>query len=284
MEKSVERLVHEYDRKRRRAKIDRKLEYCKAYEIKTHRKNTWVIIVSKAPSAEKYKGPETVSWDGLVYYRNALGLRVFKVNNLSGGFSVYNGHLFKRYNERLGLGLVKPVDIIKRFFCNNGYGLTKIIAKEGREFTIEVCRDGLLLGELYEGRMWHVHKTFISRDLARMDQDEVERELMDGLQNEIQTEMAFYTKEFSQSTLDYREEIVKGIQPEFFQKPDGIGTDHSQQSLPALLPLAFPKGTQSGFSELTALAITNWGRDLPPSLFTDEVRQTTPIRFHRLRP
>lgn len=269
MAKSVDRLVHEYDRKRRRAKIDKKLEYCSAYEIKTHRKNTWVVIVSKAPHAEKYKGPETVSWDGLVYYRNAQGLRVFKVNNLNQGFSVYNGHLFKRYNERLGLGLVKPVDIIKRFFCNNGYGLTRIVPQGDREFTIEVCRDGLLLGELYEDRMWHVHRTFISRNLTRMDQDEVERELLEGLEIEIRAEMAHYTKEFSRDTVRHKDEIIKGILPEHSQNPVGKGPGHPKQGLLDLLPPELPKRTQAGFSELTALAITNWGKDLPPSFFTD---------------
>jgi hypothetical protein len=269
MAKSVERLVHEYDRKRRRAKIDKRLEYCMAYEIKTHRKNTWVIIVSKNTSVEKYKGPESVAWDGLAYYWSAHGLRVIKLNNLNGGFSVYNGHLLKRYNERLGLGLVKPTDIIKCFFCNNGYGITKIIPKGNRNFTIEVCRDGLLLGEIYEDGQWHVHKTFISRDLTRVDQDDVERKLLDSLQFEIKAEIAYYKKEFSRSTLWYKDEIIKGIKPEFFQNPVGKGPDHAKQGSSDFPPPELPKRIQAGFSELSAMAITNWGRDLPPSFFTD---------------
>lgn len=269
MAKSVGRLVDEYDRRRRRAKIDRRLEYCKAYEIKTHRKNKWVVILSKNTAVEKYKGPESVAWDGVVYYWSAHGLRVIKLNNLNGGFSVYNGHLLKRYNERLGLGLVKPTDIIKCFFCNNGYGITKIIPKGNRNFTIEVCRDGLLLGELYEDGQWHVHKTFISRDLTRVDQDDVERKLLDSLQFEIQAEMAYYTKEFSRGTLRYKEEIIKGIKPEFFQHPAGKGPDYSKQGSSDFLPPELPKRIQAGFSELSALAITNWGRDLPPSFFRD---------------
>lgn len=269
MVKSLDRLVHEYDRHRRRAKIDKALEYGKAYEIKTHRKNTWVIILSKNPAHEKYKGLESVSWEGVVYYRNAQGLRVFGVNQQTQGISVYNGHLFMRYNERLGLGLVKPIDIIKRFFCNNGYALTRIIRKGDREYTIKVCRDGLLLGELYQDGKWQVNRTFISRDLARMDQDEVERDLLEGLENEIQKEMAHYTKGFSRHTMKFRDEIIKGIRPESYQKPAGKGPGHLEPSLAELLPPEFPKRTQAGFSELTALGITNFGKDLPDSFFEE---------------
>lgn len=269
MEKSVARLVHEYDRMRRRAKIDKRLEYPKAYEIKTHRKNTWVVIVSKSTKAEKYKGLESVFWDAVVYYRNAHGLRVFGLNHVNGGFSVYNGHLFKRYNERLELGLVKPIDIIKRFFCNNGYGLRKVVPKGDRELTIRVCRDGLLLGEMFEGGKWNVHRTFISRNLTRMDQDEVERDLLDSLQKEILTEMAYSTKGFCQDTVVHRDEIIKGIRPEFFQDPAGKDSDPIKQGIPDWLPPEFPKREGLSFSELSMLALTNWGRDLPLSLLKE---------------
>jgi hypothetical protein len=206
--KSMERFAMDYDRERRRDKIGKEITHSKVYPIKTKNKNIWLFILSKAPTEGKYKGMESINICSLVYYYNQTGLRVFKIIP-TGGLSVFNGHLFKRYNSRMILNLTNPLDIVKHFFINNGYSTAKVLPKDGRELVIGVCRDGILLGELNEGRTWLVYKTFITREDLRRDQETIEEELIDHLRDEITEEInnvAFNREEYF-----YKTDIFKGI-------------------------------------------------------------------------
>lgn len=114
IQKSLDRLANEYDRERRKNKVDKRETYSRAYPLKTNKKNTWIVFFSKAPAVNSYKGLADLNVLAIVYYHNLLGLRVFKLG-ASGGLVVYNGHLFQRYNERMGLNISNPVDIVKHF-------------------------------------------------------------------------------------------------------------------------------------------------------------------------
>jgi hypothetical protein len=206
--KSWERLSLSYDRDRRRLKVDKRSSYSKVYEIKTHKKNTWIFILSKAPAVEKYQGLRDINICSLVYYYNPTGLRVFKIMP-TGGLNVYNGHFFKRYNERMSLGLTTPLEIVKHFFINNGYSTIKILPKEDREFTLSVCKEGLLLGEIQEGRSWIVNKTFITRELSSGAQDEIEEELLKHLREGIEEEIT--KPDFNRDSYDYKTDIIKAL-------------------------------------------------------------------------
>jgi len=205
---SLERLHNEYNKQRRKNKVPKDKTYSVAYDIKTKKKNTWIFILSKAPSIQSYKGLESVNACCLVYYYNSEGIRVFKVRP-EGGLSVYNGHLFTRYNERMSLDLDKSIDIVKHFFINNGYSTSQILPKEGRDFFMSTCKDGLLLGELQEERSWMVNKTFINRDQLKPSQDELEVELIKSLQVQIETELN--KPEFNKMIHDYKTDVIKGI-------------------------------------------------------------------------
>jgi len=76
----------------------------------------------------------------------------------------------------MSLGISNSLDIVKEFFKNNGAFLSKIIENEGLMYTLSICRDGLLLGEIQ--KEWNVYKTFISKDLAREDQKEKEEKII----------------------------------------------------------------------------------------------------------
>jgi hypothetical protein len=206
--KSVERLGIEYDRERRKKKVDKKARYSVAYPIKTKRKDTWIVFLSKAPAVSVYKGEGDINVKAVVYYRNTVGLRVFSIG-ATGGLHVYNGHLFSRYRERIGLTLSDPVDVVKVFFMNNGYTQGQVIRKDGREYTLNVCRDGFLLGELQHGRRWLVHRTFISRDLTTPEQEEQEKNLIAHMQQEIIAELN--KPDFDEQAYNLRADIMKGI-------------------------------------------------------------------------
>jgi len=206
---TIERLAQTYDKERRRQKIGRELAFSKSYDIKTKKKNTWIFILSKAPADEKYKGLQSINVLSLVYYYSPLGLRVIKIMP-GGGLSVFNSHLFTRYKERLNLDIIKPLDLVKYFFINNGYFMAKVIPKDGRQFVLSVCNEGLLLGEM-QAAFWMVYKTFLTRELIKQDQTEAEAELMADLQADIQAELS--RTNFDKDSYFYKADILKGIRP-----------------------------------------------------------------------
>lgn len=184
-ETTAERLGDEYDRERRKLKISVIKTYPKVYPIKTASKNTWLLFLSKAPSLEKYKGKDSINVSYIVYYYNSKGLRV--IHRSSGKcLEIYNGHFFKRYNERMNLKLESPLDIVKSYFMYGSHSVYSIVTKNDKEYTIGISSEGILLGELRHNRLWLINKTFISRDLSRPSQDEVENELICSLQKEIE--------------------------------------------------------------------------------------------------
>jgi len=179
----LDTLAKDYDKNRRKFKFNKDRPFAKSYLVKSKRLNNWLFILDKAPSVS-YKDTGSINICSLVYYYTSSGLRVIKVMP-EGGLSVYNGHLFTRFNERLNLGLIEPLDIVKRFFSVNGYFISKVIPKGDREFTLSTCKEGLLLGELQEERTLLIHKTFINKDQLREEQKDIEQELIDNLQKEI---------------------------------------------------------------------------------------------------
>ena len=52
---TAERLGTEYDRERRKLRIETRKTYPKAYPIKTASKNTWLLFISKAPGMKNIK-------------------------------------------------------------------------------------------------------------------------------------------------------------------------------------------------------------------------------------
>lgn len=211
---TVQRLLNEYDRERRKLKIDKSRIYTKHYAIKTAQKNNWIIFIGKAPSKEKYKGIECANACCIVYYYTSKGFRAFCPSS-DEVFVVYNGHLFKRYNERLNLNLASTLDAAIHYFKYNCYLHPNLIEKNGQLYAIGFCRDGLLLGELKHNYVWLEWKTFVSRNLARADQDEMEKELFEQLKDHMETEIK---KEINDTTLlKIMHDKINGITGAFIQ-------------------------------------------------------------------
>jgi|SRR5690554_6030679 len=205
-ETSIHRFGIEYERMRRRLRVKNDEIYCKIFEIKSINKNKWMFFLSKAPSVEKFRNISDVNILELSYYNTAKGLRVFKTIP-TGGLIAYNGHLFNRYNERMSLGIIEPMEKVRHFFSNNGYSSYKIIEKDGKQFTIGTCKDGLLLGELKNN--WIVNNTFITKDLMYLEQDEIEASLIDSLKGSIM-ELAYMGVKDGYN-YNYYNDVIKGI-------------------------------------------------------------------------
>lgn len=181
---TILRLGEEYDRERRKLKIKKDSFYPKEYAIKTADKNNWIIFMHKGPGIEKYTGKNCIYMLSIVYFYSNKGLRVFyqASEDLLVGF---NSHFFKRYNERLGLNLSNPLDIVKEHFRKGVYSQVKLIRQPHRIHIIGFGIDGLRLGEVKYDMSYVEWKTFVSRDLTYPKQDKMEHELIEHLRIEI---------------------------------------------------------------------------------------------------
>ncbi len=181
---TIQRLVQEYDRERRKCKIDARRTYCRYYPIKTRAKNNWLIFLSKPPRCEKYAGLQGINICPIVYHYNKEGLRVFYWTG-DRFLVAYNHHFFSRYNERLGLQLNHPLDVVKEFFTKGIYYQQRGVEKGGKLYCIAITVDGLMLGRLQYDNTWIVWRTFVSKNLMYHEQDELEKALIENLREEI---------------------------------------------------------------------------------------------------
>jgi hypothetical protein len=182
---TIHRLAIEYDRERKKLKIDKARTYSRNYSVKTAGKNNWIIFLSKAPSSVKYNDKFCVNFICLTYYYNQKGLRFLLPTVKHGLLIVLNAHFFERYNERLGLNLSKHIDMVKHFFNYNTYSEPKLVEKEGRVYMVAVSKYGLMLGEKNCEDNIAIWKTFISPDIAGQNQNDLENDLLISLQLEI---------------------------------------------------------------------------------------------------
>ena len=75
-------------------------------------------------------------------------------------------HFFKRYNERLHLGLNEPSKVIKHFFRYNDYsriGFTDVL-EDGTRNIISVFESGITIGWQQDSTRTTQFKTFIAHD------------------------------------------------------------------------------------------------------------------------
>lgn len=205
------RLLKEYDRERKKLRIAKTEAYCKAYPIRTAAKNNWIVFIEKSPSAVCYKSLADAVCGCVLCHHSKNGLEVYR--QLGEGFAIemYYAHLFARYNERMHLNLSNTTDIIKTFFSNNGYTNADPIEKDGITHSYGVCKEGILLGVFKSDPMWLVHKTFISKDLKREDQDAKEREIMLDLQIDVVSKTRHFVQGITRKEIANTDAIYKQI-------------------------------------------------------------------------
>lgn len=100
--------------------------------------------------------------------------------------SGFTSHFFKRYNERLGLNLSNPIDIMKAFFSKGMYCTLQIVERNKRPHIIAFGVDGIRFAEINYDLNYVEWKTFVTRKLAYSKQNELEHELTDDLMRELE--------------------------------------------------------------------------------------------------
>lgn len=214
LSRKFDQLGKVYDKTRRKNSVPKDAVFPKFYEFRTPSKNTWTLLLSKAPADNLYKGENSISILSFCYYFIDKRIRVFKViPNENGrgvnGLAVYNAHFFSRYNERMNLNLINPQDKVKHFFTNNGFSMDKVVQKDGENLMIGKCRDGLKLGELQHLGKWVVYKTFIPNNYAFDEQQDTAEELLTDLQKEIEAELN--KPDFDKLSYFMKADVYKGI-------------------------------------------------------------------------
>jgi hypothetical protein len=182
------RLSEEYDRERKKLKIDKRRTYSKIYTFKTAAKNNWILVFAKAPSSEFYDGrSECMVHKAVTYFYDEGGLKVVAWTDPV--LEMWTSHFFRRYNERLKLGLNTPIEIIKHFMIHNPHIGYECKCKNRIAHFIGYTKEGLLLGNL-QSEEWLLWRTFVSRDLLRADQNVMQQKLVTRLETELITAAA----------------------------------------------------------------------------------------------
>lgn len=171
------RLQGEYDRERRKRKINPSSDYVKVYTIKTKAKNNWIIIIRKPYSFSKYKSIGDTCYCLITYYHDEKGLVVLRHRDEENGIEAYWGHFFTRYNQRMHLNLDSTTEIITTFFINSG-SIAYHIHPEENFRTAGICRDGFVFGSKDNENNWIINKTFISKAIAFDDQNKAGQKIV----------------------------------------------------------------------------------------------------------
>jgi hypothetical protein len=167
---TLNRLIVEYASVRKKLKIKAHEKFVKFYTIKTKKKNNWLIMISLNEDGKKTNSIEDYGTTCFLYYQSIKGIRLI-LTTPSKVISIYNAHLFIRYNERLQLNISSTLEIAKHFFeKNNLLTFQSFPIQDNKRKIMGILTNGFALGEiyLYENSMILHYKTFISRETANM--------------------------------------------------------------------------------------------------------------------
>ena len=168
--RTIDRFVEAYEKQRRKFKIDKTEEYSIVKEFKSHRKNSWILIMRKNELLERYNKIEDTSFELLTYYYTSIGIRVFNYK-LDDIMAVYNGHVFSRYRMRMGLEIESIIDVVKHFFCKTGNLVFEYYNEKEKDATfMGLTNEGYLFGSRKDDCNWMVVKTFVNKDTATLNQ------------------------------------------------------------------------------------------------------------------
>ena len=161
----------------RREMLRKKLQHEKrAITFKTDHLNEWQIVFSLWPKEIKtayfLKG-----WDKIgkvAYIIHFINEDKFVVK--------YNTHFFKRYNERMNLGLTEPDKIINHFFKNNfehHMGQTELL-DDGTRYNTFIYEKGMGIGWEDETKKTIHIKTYISNEILTRRQQSLAEHIKNG--------------------------------------------------------------------------------------------------------
>ena len=140
--------------------------YEKITEYRSRQKNSWLIRLHwKENEKDFYIGT-------IVYFYSNRGLVAFTFDIVKGILHYHTSHFFTRYNERLNLGLVKPIDILFHYLrgtVNISYGHLGEV-KPGLSKIFGVSQEGIVLGYHHHALKMLRFNTFVTHDMLKGQQ------------------------------------------------------------------------------------------------------------------
>ena len=163
---TLHRFIYEYHQERVKRKVKPTSEYIVFRHFKTKSKNTWFAMIRKSPDVEIYRGTDDIRLACFLYYRDHESFRV--IFRTGGGIlNVINGHVFKRFRERMNLEIDEPMMVIERYFERNpDINFCIMPIRDGYQQVIGMIPEGFLLGEAVTLEAIFLNKTFISVQTA----------------------------------------------------------------------------------------------------------------------
>ena len=94
----------------------------------------------------------------------------------------YTTHFFTRYKERLKLDIIKPEDIIRKYLRDSNNFVPKVLETDDTlSKMFIVCEQGIILGTLHQKSFICKMNTFLSPDMLKPDQFEMEKIMKERL-------------------------------------------------------------------------------------------------------
>ena len=163
---TLKRLGKEYSQERIKLHVKKEAEYVRYYELKSKSKNNWICILHKHGMSKKYQNANNCSVIIYGFYYTDNGICVYHVES-DGEITVYYGHLFARYRERMALDMPNLLDVVKYYMRNNYFVINNTYPEaDGKIKVIGILKDGYQLGDYDSENKWLVLKTFISNESA----------------------------------------------------------------------------------------------------------------------
>lgn len=161
--KKSEYVLEDLEKWMRKAKVKTHIHH---YDYVSRNKNKWVIKIDI--------GKKDVSRSFMTYFYTSEN-KIAAVGVIDKKQLLYfTSHFFKRYNERLKLGITLPEDIIRHYVQHSSnYAVDYLgLVKENIVKVFISAKQGVILGNLHHDIQFCKMNTFITHDMLKADQVE----------------------------------------------------------------------------------------------------------------
>jgi hypothetical protein len=144
------------------------------YDYCSPNKNNWIVKMEI--------GKKKVSRDFVTYFY--IDDKIVAVQVLDIPYILYyTSHFFKRYKERLKLDIIKPEEIIRKYLNDSTNFVPKVLEIVDNNLLkmYIVCNQGTILGTLHTDTFICKMNTFLSSEMLKTDQVEMEKEMKERL-------------------------------------------------------------------------------------------------------
>jgi len=164
-------VIAELERKMRREKLKKHIH---VYDYNSKNKNKWIVKIDM--------GPKDVARTFMMYFY--VDNKIVAVQVVDSAYLLYyTTHFFKRYKERLMLDIVNPEEIVRNYLASSSNFVPKVleIVDDKIMKMYIVGKQGTILGTLHTKSGICKMNTFLSPEMLKTDQVEMEKEMKERL-------------------------------------------------------------------------------------------------------